>query len=84
MYDQCAAGAKIILVTVLLLLSLGGCASDPPPNYAAMDDAQCQSFGAKPGTDIYVNCRMQLASQREGEEAQKRAMVTQYLLNRQR
>lgn len=26
----------------------------------AEDDARCQSYGAKPGTDGYVNCRAQL------------------------
>lgn len=28
---------------------------------AAADDQQCQSYGAKPGSDVYVNCRVQLA-----------------------
>lgn len=28
---------------------------------AAYDDKQCQSYGAKPGSDAYVNCRVQLA-----------------------
>ena len=27
---------------------------------AAKDDAQCQSYGATPGSDAYVNCRVQL------------------------
>lgn len=27
---------------------------------AAKDDAQCQSYGATPGSDTYVNCRVQL------------------------
>jgi hypothetical protein len=26
----------------------------------AADDQQCQSYGAKPGSDVYVNCRLQL------------------------
>jgi hypothetical protein len=25
------------------------------------DDKQCQSYGAKPGSDAYVNCRVQLS-----------------------
>jgi hypothetical protein len=29
----------------------------------AAHDAKCQSYGAKPGTDAYVNCRVQLAEQ---------------------
>jgi hypothetical protein len=27
---------------------------------AGRDDAQCQSYGATPGSDAYVNCRVQL------------------------
>lgn len=27
---------------------------------SAKDDAQCQSYGATPGSDAYVNCRVQL------------------------
>lgn len=27
---------------------------------AAKDDAQCRSYGATPGSDAYVNCRVQL------------------------
>lgn len=69
---------------IWLALLLSGCSAfepAPPPDYNAIDDSQCRSFGAKPGTDIYTNCRMQLASQREGEMAQRRTLATQYLLN---
>jgi hypothetical protein len=27
---------------------------------AANDDARCQSYGAKPGSDAYVSCRMNM------------------------
>ncbi|MBN4175539.1 MAG: hypothetical protein BEH78_18980 [Pseudomonas sp. BDAL1] len=27
---------------------------------AQADDSKCQSYGAKPGSDAYVNCRVQL------------------------
>ncbi|RBB96821.1 hypothetical protein C3E97_029915 [Pseudomonas sp. MWU12-2115] len=27
---------------------------------SAADDAKCRSYGATPGTDAYVNCRVQL------------------------
>lgn len=29
------------------------------------DDAQCRSYGAKPGSDAYVACRMNLANTRQ-------------------
>ncbi len=31
--------------------------------FAQSDDAVCQSYGARPGTDVYVQCRMQLQQQ---------------------
>jgi hypothetical protein len=33
------------------------------------DEAQCLSYGAAPGTDTYVNCRLALKGQREGRAA---------------
>ena len=30
-----------------------------------VDDAQCRSYGAKPGSDAYVACRMNLANARQ-------------------
>jgi hypothetical protein len=32
---------------------------------AALDDAKCRSYGATPGTDMYVQCRMALDQQRQ-------------------
>ena len=76
---------------LLLALLLGGCAqieeirqtglrmqNGPPPD----DDAECQSYGAIPGTPAYISCRTQFASQRSAEDAQRRAVVGAYLLNR--
>jgi hypothetical protein len=31
---------------------------------AANDDARCQRYGAKPGSDAYVSCRMNIDNQR--------------------
>ena len=31
----------------------------------AKDDKRCQQIGAKPGTDVYVTCRLQLMQSRE-------------------
>ena len=61
----------------------------------AKDDAKCKSFGAKPGTDTYVNCRLQLqqmkvqslsnnqaaAQAAAQQDAQNRAAVIQKLMN---
>jgi hypothetical protein len=81
-----------ILGILALGAALAGCAQyeeyQAAQNQAAYqaiqqsDDAQCQSYGAQPGTPPYINCRTQLASQRSAEEAQKRAVVGAYLLNR--
>lgn len=72
---------------ILLALVLAGCASEPPPDYSYTDNQQCTSFGFKTGTEGYANCRMQLSSQRTGieaqEQAQKNALIGQYLLNKQ-
>ncbi len=61
------------LVILLVAFALTGCLSLPKPpspqEIAARDDATCQSYGAKPGTDMYVSCRMQLAQERQRERA---------------
>jgi hypothetical protein len=36
-----------------------------PISVAEKDDAQCQSYGATPGSPAYVNCRVTLAAQRD-------------------
>jgi hypothetical protein len=40
---------------------------------AAKDDETCRSYGAKPGTDIYVQCRM---AQVQGREAAENAAMS--------
>jgi len=42
-----------------------------PQAIAASDDAQCQSYGAVPGSQEYIQCRMNLDNQR----AQMRQMI---------
>lgn len=50
---------------------------------AAKDDAQCQSYGATPGSDAYVNCRVQLdktaTDQLAQSEKEQRQRVMQML-----
>ena len=54
---------------------------------ANSDDAECQSFGARPGTDTYVNCRIQLkkiASDQQTETAaQKQRAAQAFIMNMQ-
>lgn len=56
---------------ILLALLLAGCMSSEERLAAnnAKDDQQCLSYGAKPGTDAYVNCRTQLESARRQANA---------------
>lgn len=54
-----------ILALNLSLVSLGGCITDEwAAERNAKDDQKCQSYGARPGSDAYVNCRAQLDSAR--------------------
>lgn len=43
-------------------LLLSGCGNHMQETRAARDDARCQSYGAAPGTNAYMNCRAQLES----------------------
>lgn len=68
-----------ILAGVLLL---GGCAEYEQRQAAARDagdDSQCRSYGIQPGTDVYAQCRMNLANQL----AANRRVATEALLRPQ-
>jgi hypothetical protein len=58
---------------VISLLLLGGCQTAAErmaaiqARNADADDRQCQSFGARPGTDAYISCRTQLEVGRRNE-----------------
>ena len=64
------AGVTIILVFGLIF-PLGGCQTDQErmaefkARNDALDDQTCKGYGAKPGTDIYIQCRMQRQQSRE-------------------
>jgi glucose dehydrogenase len=59
--------ARIVLA-VIAAVALAGCANSEAAKRAAAqaafqaeikaDDAECQSYGAKPDTDAYVQCRL--------------------------
>nr|QDF38263.1 hypothetical protein FJN17_12170 [Bradyrhizobium symbiodeficiens] len=54
-----------VVAILALSLSLGGCITDDwAAERIARDDQKCQSYGARPGSDAYVNCRAQLDSAR--------------------
>lgn len=52
-------------------LLLGGCAikEHMQQRDAARDDAACRNYGALPGTDAYVNCRVHLDGSRRSAAA---------------
>jgi len=58
---------------LVLALALAGCTSsaERAAEIAAKEDAACQSYGFKPGSDAYVNCRTQLAASRQQFAAAK-------------
>ena len=72
------------LLAALLLISATGCASDKDPmakqraESDKIQDEQCKSWGAKPGTSDYLHCREKLYSQ----DAQQRQTAA-ILMNKQ-
>lgn len=58
--------AMRFVAILALSLSLGGCLTDEQliAERNAKDDQKCQGFGARPGSDAYVNCRAQMDSAR--------------------
>jgi hypothetical protein len=71
-----------IIAACIVALTLAGCADYEARQQAqaqaqqANDDAQCQSYGAAPGSPAYIQCRMNLDNQR----AQMRAAVASALV----
>ncbi len=45
-----------LIAVVAAAAALTGCMT--AEKIAALDDGTCQSYGAKKGTDVYVQCRM--------------------------
>lgn len=75
---------KVIAAT-FFFAALAGCANhEPDPaQMAAKNDAQCQSYGAKPGSDAYVQCRVALANQQRQANEARRQRALQILMNQQ-
>ena len=55
-WDDCLPGTKVYEIRQQSLKNL----SEAKAEKDYMDDAKCRSYGATPGSDAYVNCRVQL------------------------
>jgi hypothetical protein len=60
-------GIKAALGCILLSLTLAGCGGMNREKMAARADADCQSYGAKPGSSEYFQCRMMRDQQDRAE-----------------
>lgn len=82
-WDDCLPGTKGYAVRQQSLKNLAA----TQQQQSTTDDAQCQSYGAKPGTDIYVNCRVQLnritTEQQSQQSAQRQQAIQTMILNQQ-
>jgi hypothetical protein len=82
-WDDCLPGTKGYAIRQESLKNLAAAEGQK----ANSDDAECQSFGAQPGTDTYVNCRIQLkniASDQQTESAaQKQRAAQAFIMNMQ-
>ena len=67
---------QLVLACVLASCVLAGCAGRDPQQVAAMQDQKCRGFGAQPGTQAYMACRMQLEHQVHEDRMQDRALLS--------
>jgi hypothetical protein len=84
-----AKTTKILMVCLLgLPLALSGCVTaeemaaqraEFKAQVATADDSECRSYGAEPGTPVYVQCRMTKDQQRAQEAAASQAEYNQRL-----
>jgi len=56
-WDDCLPGTKGYEIRQHRLAKV----AEAKASKEAKDDAQCRSYGAVPGSDSYVNCRVQLS-----------------------
>ena len=68
---SCALRPQKAVMACLAFLTLTGCANHGPvrDSVAEADDAQCRSYGAKPGTDAYILCRTNRAAAKRQADA---------------
>lgn len=63
------------LFALLACVVLAGCQSTTPEQAASTDDAKCRSYGAQPGSDIYVQCRMMADQDRVSKQRDRRRRI---------
>lgn len=65
------------LFALALSILVGGCvaAGERALQLAAADDTACQSYGARPGSDAYIQCRTTKSMQHEAASAAIRAAI---------
>jgi hypothetical protein len=80
---SCALRPQKPVMACLAFLTLAGCANHGPVRdiVAEADDAQCRSYGARPGTDAYIACRTNIAAARRQAEAVDDAATDQLVTN---
>jgi hypothetical protein len=61
------------MLGLAILLALTSCTSRA--DQMAADDSNCKSYGYKPGTPEYANCRMNLDTHRGDRRALKQAAI---------
>jgi len=64
---------KTLAPIAICALLLSGCVS--VEERRAMDDSQCQSYGAEPGTEAYVQCRMWAETEHRKREEFNRSLL---------
>jgi hypothetical protein len=59
-----------VLFLAATAAALAGCAGSEPAKQATFraDDAKCKSYGAEPGADDYVRCRLAIDLQKANAE----------------
>jgi hypothetical protein len=59
--DRATLHGRAIAAAIFACLLLSGCTAE---EQAKLDDSKCQSYGAKPGSPGYFQCRTQLETER--------------------
>lgn len=79
------------IILIFIGITVGACATAEQERAQAAaeaaavnanDDAICRGYGAAPGTPPYIQCRMNLQSQRAAVAANDRAIALQALVGR--
>jgi len=64
---------KKSIIFILTACALAGCASRQ--EIATDDDATCRSYGAEPGSQAYIQCRMQRDALRQQDRTARAAAI---------